>query len=186
MHAEALLAIRLRCPGVPIGVSTAIWIEPDPDERLAQVQSWTTLPDFASVNFDEPGVGALGATLLARGIGVEAGLSNEADVETLIASGLAERLLRILIEPEPGEPEPAIHAAEQVIQALGAAHLTAPRLLHGAEAATWPVLRMALTHGYDTRIGFEDTLFLPSGALATSNAALVEAAVELAQSAGRW
>lgn len=185
-QAEALLAIRRRCPGVPIGVSTAIWIEPDPDVRLAQVQSWTTLPDFASVNFDEPGAGILVTALLARGIGVEAGLSNEADVEALLVSGLAERLLRILIEPEPDEPEPAVYAAEHVILALGAAHLTAPRLLHGAEAAAWPVLRLALTHGYATRIGFEDTLFLPSGALAPSNAALVEAAVELAQSAGRW
>ncbi len=185
-QAEALLAIRRRCPGVPIGVSTAIWIEPDPDARLAHVQSWTTLPDFASINFDEPGVGALGATLLTRGIGVEAGLSNETDVEALLSSGLAERLVRILIEPEPDEPEPTIHAAERVIQALDAAQVTAPRLLHGAEAATWPVLHLALTHGYDTRIGFEDTLFLPSGALAPSNAALVEAAVELAQSAGRW
>jgi uncharacterized protein (DUF849 family) len=185
-QAEALLAIRRRCPGVPIGVSTAIWIEPDPDRRLAQAQSWTTPPDFASINFDEPGVGALAAALLARGVGVEAGLANEADVEALLASGLAGRLLRILIEPESDEPEPAMRAAEQVIAALDAAHVTAPRLLHGAEAATWPVLRLALTHGYDTRIGLEDTLVLPSGALAPSNAALVEAAVALAQSAGRW
>jgi uncharacterized protein (DUF849 family) len=185
-QAEALQAIRRRCPGVPVGVSTAIWIEPDPDVRLAQAQSWTTLPDFASINFDEPGAGALGATLLTRGIGVEAGLSNETDVEALLVSGLAERLLRILIEPDSDEAEPAIQAAERVIHALDAACVTAPRLLHGAEATTWPVLRLALTHGYDIRIGSEDTLLLPSGALTPSNAALVAAAVELARSAGRW
>lgn len=184
-QADALLAIRRRCPGVPVGVSTAIWIESDPERRLALVQMWTVPPDFASINFDEPGVDALASTLLARGIGIEAGISTEEDVETLLASGLAERLVRVLIEPEPEEPEPALRAAERVIQALDAAQITAPRLLHGAEAATWPVLRRALALGYDTRIGLEDTLFLPSGAPGPSNATLVAAAVELARDAGR-
>ena len=53
--AAALIAIRELCPGVPLGVSTALWIEPDVQRRLQQIQAWTVQPDFASVNFSEPG-----------------------------------------------------------------------------------------------------------------------------------
>jgi uncharacterized protein (DUF849 family) len=38
------------------------------------------------------------------------------------------------------------------------------------------MVAVAATRGYDTRTGFEDTLTLPDGARAESNAALVTAA----------
>jgi uncharacterized protein (DUF849 family) len=85
-QAAAIAAIRTSCPGIPVGVSTAIWIEPDVALRLRKVQEWTVLPDFASVNFDEPGVVDLCNALLERGIGVEAGLSSVAEVELLLKS----------------------------------------------------------------------------------------------------
>jgi hypothetical protein len=103
----------------------------------------------------------------------------------LSASGLEGRLLRILIELDEDVPE-ATHTAEGIIRALDHAQLTAPRLLHGYNASAWPMLRLALTLGYDTRIGIEDTIQLASGAVARDNAALVAEAVALAQSAGRW
>jgi uncharacterized protein (DUF849 family) len=34
---QAIAAIRLACPGLPVGLSTAAWIEPDPDRRLSRV-----------------------------------------------------------------------------------------------------------------------------------------------------
>lgn len=182
---NALLAMRARCPGILIGVSTAIWIEPNPARRISHVQSWTKLPDFASVNFDEPGADELAWALLARGIGVEAGISTEEDVATLSASGLDGKLLRILIELDEDVPE-ATRTAEGIIRALDHARLMAPRLLHGYNASAWPMLRLALTLGYDTRIGLEDTLSMPNGVFAPDNAALVAEAVALAQSAGRW
>ena len=46
--------------------------------------------------------------------------------------------------------------------------------------ATWPVLRQAVSLGRDIRIGLEDSLLLPDGSQAPSNAALVTAAVRLA------
>lgn len=176
----AIQAIRRRCPGAAIGVSSAMWIEANPVNRLAHVHSWTALPDFASVNFDEPDAVTVSEALLARGIGVETGLSTATDVAVLAASGLAARLLRVLIEPGEEDAEQASRAAEDVIHALDAAKITAPRLLHGTRAAAWPIIHMALALGYDTRIGFEDTLYLPTGAVAASNAELVEAAVALA------
>jgi hypothetical protein len=79
--AAALTAVRAACPGIPIEVSTAAWIEGDVARRLARVRSWTELPDSAGVNFGEPGAAELATTLLARGIGVEAGLFSAADAQ---------------------------------------------------------------------------------------------------------
>jgi uncharacterized protein (DUF849 family) len=172
-QAAALLAIRERCPGLPIGVSTALWIEPDPEVRLRRVQEWTVLPDFASVNFDEPGTVDLCQALLARGIGVEGGLSQAAQVELLRQGDLAERCLRILIEPTEEEETEALNTSTAIVQALDAARITLPRLLHGAKATTWPLLDTAPGWGYQTRIGLEDSLRRPDGSQAKGNAELV-------------
>lgn len=172
-QAAALSAIRQRCPGLPVGVSTAIWIEPDVALRLRRVQEWTVLPDFASVNFDEPGVAELCHALLARGIGVEAGLSHATQVPLLRQFKLAKHCLRILIEPAEEENEAALATARAIIQALDAEYITLPRLLHGGEATTWPLLETALHLGYQTRIGLEDTLKRPDGSQAQGNAELV-------------
>jgi uncharacterized protein (DUF849 family) len=51
--------------------------------------------------------------------------------------------------------------------------------------ATWQVIRAALRHGRDIRIGLEDTTVLPDGSTAAGNASLVAAAVRLATDAGR-
>lgn len=180
-QARALAAIRARLPHAPVGVSTAAWIEPNQARRLALVRGWVVRPDFASVNLAEPGALDLCAALLERGVGVEAGLASEADARLLLASGLAPRCLRILIEPGGATPEESLATAERIIAALDSVPSPdqPPRLLHGADAGAWPVLRAALARGYDTRIGFEDTLTLPDGAQARSNAELVTAAHRL-------
>jgi uncharacterized protein (DUF849 family) len=49
--AAALAAVRAACPGIPIEVSTAAWIEGDVARRLARVCSWAELHDSAGVNF---------------------------------------------------------------------------------------------------------------------------------------
>lgn len=179
-QAAAISAIRTRCPGIPVGVSTAIWIEPDVALRLRSVQEWTVLPDFASVNFEEPGIVELCNALLERGIGVEVGLSSAAEVELLHKSGLAERCLRVLIEPVEEETSAALISITAIIHALDEAHIRLPRLLHGFEATVWPLLDAALHHGYDTRIGLEDTLTQADGSPASGNEELVAFAVSRA------
>jgi uncharacterized protein (DUF849 family) len=181
-QAAAIAAIRARCPGIPVGVSTAIWIEPDVALRLRKVQEWTVLPDFASVNFDEPGVDDLCNALLESGIGVEAGISSVAEVELLLKSGLSERCLRVLIEPGEEEAAAALATTAAIIHALDQASIRLPRLLHGFGDAAWPVLDAALRYGYDTRIGLEDTLTLPDGSQASGNVELVAVAVSRAMS----
>jgi uncharacterized protein (DUF849 family) len=56
---------------------------------------------------------------------------------------------------------------------------TCPRLTHGMNDWTWPLVRDAFRRGHDTRVGFEDSLLLPDGSTAASNADLVRAAVAL-------
>jgi uncharacterized protein (DUF849 family) len=72
--AAALRAVRAACPGVPISLSTSAAIEPDPGRRRALVAAWTMLPELATANQGEEGIVDLCLLLIARGIGIEAGL----------------------------------------------------------------------------------------------------------------
>jgi uncharacterized protein (DUF849 family) len=63
---------------------------------------------------------------------------------------------------------------------LDRAGVKIPRLLHGLNGTAWDLIDAAVKRGYDTRIGFEDTLLLPNGAQAASNVALVTEAVKRA------
>ncbi|GAB3799525.1 3-keto-5-aminohexanoate cleavage protein [Micromonospora zhanjiangensis] len=75
--AAAVAAVRAGCPGLPVGVSTRQEIVPDLPDRLRLLARWSGPPigpDFASVNWHEPGATEVAALLAERGIGVEAGL----------------------------------------------------------------------------------------------------------------
>lgn len=170
--APTLEAIRARVT-VPVGVTTGAWAEPDPAARLARVRTWTVLPDFASVNWHEPGAEAVAAQLLALGVGVEAGIwSGTGGAARFAASALGPRVLRVLAEVTDPDPATAEASARSLLADLGGA-FARPILLHGEEGGTWPVLRLAGRLGLATRIGLEDTLFLPDGERAADNARLV-------------
>lgn len=175
--AAALTALRSACPGIPIEVSTAAWIEGDVARRLAFVQQWYDLPDSAGVNFGELGAVELAQTLLAKGIGVEAGLFTADDARRLIAAGLAQYCAHVQIEPILDLSVTAALATAQAIeQVLDQAGVITPRLLHGKDLTAWPLLAYAVAQGYATRIGLEDTLLLPNGEMAPDNATLVRTA----------
>lgn len=168
--AATLDAIRARVP-VPVGVTTGAWADPDPEDRLARIRSWTVLPDHASVNWHEPGAESLAAALIDLGVGVEAGIwSGTNGVARFAVSALAPKVLRVLAEVT--DTEAAEASARALLTELGPAH-GRPVLLHGEDAGAWPVLRLAGRLGLATRIGLEDTLFLPDGRRAVSNAQLV-------------
>jgi uncharacterized protein (DUF849 family) len=171
--AATLEAIRARV-AVPVGVTTGAWAEPELIARVERVRSWTVLPDHASVNWHEPGAEELAAALLDRGIGVEAGIWSGTDgAARFAASPLGPRVLRVLAEVTDASPKTAERSARSLLADLGTAH-GRPVLLHGEEGGTWPVLRLAGRLGLATRIGLEDTLVLPDGQRAMSNARLVE------------
>jgi uncharacterized protein (DUF849 family) len=181
----ALMAIRRACPGVPVGLSTAAWIEPDPDRRLSLIGSWTERPDFVSVNFSEPGAVEICEHLPRLGIGIEAGTWTVADAEALAASGLARHVVRVLVEPPDPEPVSARAAAVAIGAALDRDDIEAPRVYHGLGMATWPVIELGLEDGWDVRVGLEDTLHLQDGSPAPGNAELVAAVVAMARRRGR-
>jgi len=158
---------------VPIGVSTGAWVVPDPGERLALVAGWPRLPDFASVNFNEPGAVALARLLLDRGVGIEAGLWHADAARVLVDSGLAGECVRTLCEPIDQDLAVAAATLDALLAVLDDHAADVPRLLHGFGATTWPMLRRAAELGYASRIGLEDTLTLPDGSPAPDNATLV-------------
>jgi uncharacterized protein (DUF849 family) len=156
-------------------VTTGAWAEPDPAARFERVRSWSLLPDFASVNWHEPGAEEVAGQLLALGVGVEAGIWSGTDAAARFASSpLGPKVLRVLAEVTDPDPATAEASARALLAELGDAH-GRPVLLHGEEGGTWPVLGLAGRLGLSTRAGLEDTLFLPDGERAVSNAQLVSA-----------
>jgi uncharacterized protein (DUF849 family) len=174
--AATLEAIRTACPGTPVGVSTGAWIVPEIDRRLALIDQWKMLPDFASVNFHEPGAEKTCRLLLEKGVQVEAGIWNHQAAYLFQQSGLSSQCLRILIEPaqEPWGAKKRLQEIESLLQ-----DVVGSRLLHGFGASTWEFVALARRGRYDTRIGLEDTLTLPDGTLAKDNGELVAAARQL-------
>jgi uncharacterized protein (DUF849 family) len=177
---EALLAIRHACPAVPVGFSTASWIEPNPARREEMIGSWTERPDFVSVNFNEPGTIDLCRLLREVGIGIEAGVWTLADAESLLDSGFARHIVRVLVEPQDLDPLAAEAAADRIGIALDRADLSS-RVYHGNGKATWRVIEYAFESGWDVRVGLEDTLTLPDGTPARDNADLVSTVMRMAR-----
>jgi uncharacterized protein (DUF849 family) len=173
----AVAAIRRACPGLPVGVSTGAWMEPDPARRVEAIAAWSPrhLPDFASVNAHEDGAARVARALSARGIGVEAGIWTPQAVDAYRAWDTPA--LRILVETMEDDPAAARATADAIIRLLGKD--APPILLHAEGAAVWPILRHAIRHNRDIRVGLEDTRTLPDGAPAPDNATLVVAAVSV-------
>jgi uncharacterized protein (DUF849 family) len=174
--ARTVGALRIAVAHVPVGVSTGAWIVPNTERRHHLVECWTELPDYASVNFDEPGSELLAALLLRREVGIEAGVANTIAATRFAKSGLASQCLRILLEPMTQDLSAALAVVRDVEVVLDEARIAIPRLLHGIDRTAWPLIGEAARRGLQTRIGFEDTVTLPDGAPAPSNAALVTAA----------
>ena len=149
---------------------------PDADARLRAVDGWAVLPDFASVNWHEPGSEDLARLLLSKGLGVEVGIFHAEAAESWAASEMARHCMRVMIElPADGD----IATADDLLSQVMAAGSAAPVLLHGFDESCWPLLEHAGARGVQTRIGMEDTLRLPDGSTAPDNGALVSAAVQL-------
>jgi uncharacterized protein (DUF849 family) len=177
--ARALHAVRALCPAVPVSLSTSAGIEPDPRRRLEQVASWTVLPELVTANQGEPGIRELCDQLIARGVGIEAGLLSAADAEAFVRSGLADRCVRALIEPLDADPAQAVAHAAEMEEILVSAGISLEQVHHGDGVASWAVNKRALERGHGIRTGLEDTTVLPDGRPAADNATLVRAAAAM-------
>lgn len=174
--AAAVTAVRHAVPGLPLGVTTGFWALPDARRRRQAVEEWAVLPDFASVNWHEPGSAELAEVLLGKGLGVEVGIFDAEAAASWAASDIAQHCMRVMVEL-PADADTAL--ADELLDQVLAVGSPAPVLLHGLDESCWPLLEHAGVRGVQTRIGLEDTLLLPDGTVAPDNAALVSAAVEL-------
>ncbi|WP_318207369.1 3-keto-5-aminohexanoate cleavage protein [Streptomyces sp. SJL17-1] len=164
--------------GREVRVTTVAAAEPDMGRRVERVRSWAVLPDLVSVDWHEPGAEEVAGALLGRGIGVEAGLWAGTDgAERFARSPLAPLVRRVLVKvPFPAAGGEAEGAARAFLSALELP-VGVSVLMHGEDGCAWPVLRLARRLGLAARIGMEDTLLLPDGTRARSNAELVAAAL---------
>jgi uncharacterized protein (DUF849 family) len=167
----AVAAIRAATPGLPVGLSTSVAIDPDPFARAAAIRGWRQHPDFVAVSVSELGWAGIARAALHAGIAVEASLAAPADAEELRRSPFAHQVLRALIEVEGGADD-ARAIAELVPDGV-------PQLWHGSGDRAWEVISAAAEAGVDVRVGLEDVLVLPDGRPAADNAELVAAAVAL-------
>ena len=169
--------VRAGC-GAEISVSTGAWIEPDLSRRLELIRDWRE-PDCATVNVSDDGSFAVMDALFGAGVAVEAGVWSVDDATRLAESGLAERVLRVLVEPVDLRESDALSVVADIHRALDDLGVGASRLQHGDGEATWVLIRDAVARGLDTRVGLEDTFFDPDGRRAAGNAALIAAARKL-------
>jgi uncharacterized protein (DUF849 family) len=175
----AVAAVRAAVPGIQVGVTTGLWAAPGRSERERLVREWSGLaarPDVASVNWNEDGSPRLAELLLDGGIGVEAGIWTVDAARSFAGWPRRDQVTRVLVEATAAEPSLAVREAREIAAVLVGG---APLLVHGQDAAAWPVLGWAVTAGHAIRIGLEDALALPDGSPAPDNAALVAAAAEI-------
>jgi uncharacterized protein (DUF849 family) len=176
---RVLRGLRARLPGTFIGISTGAWIEGDDPRRLGFIDAWSELPDYASVNLAEEDAPAVYEHLAVRGIGVEAGLAAIADVERLLALGLAELSLRVLVEISETDSAEAHATADLMLARLREAGVRKPILIHGEDDTVWSFVERAARDRLSTRVGLEDGNRLPDGRIASSNAEIVAAAIAI-------
>ena len=177
--AAALRAVRAACPGVPVSLSTSADIEPDPRRRLELVAGWTELPELVTANQGEPGIVELCEHLIARGVGIEAGLLALDDAQAFVTAGIADRCVRVLVEPLDPDPATAVAHATAMVGLLAGAGVVLEQVHHGDAVAAWHVMERAIARGYGVRAGLEDTTVLRDGRQAAGNAELVRAGAEM-------
>jgi uncharacterized protein (DUF849 family) len=177
--AKVLRAIRALCPETPISLTTSATIVEDPRERFRIVEAWEEMPDLVSANQGEPGIVELCELLLSRGVGIEAGLLSVDDARAFVASGLAGRCRRVLIEPLDADADAAVRHAAEMEEIVVSAGISLEQVHHGYGIACWAVNRRGLDRGHGIRTGLEDVTLLPDGQPARDNADLVAAAAGL-------
>ena len=175
VHDGVVAAVRAAAPGLEVSCSTQEDIDlGSAGDRVAAIRAWADPPDLVSLNLAEDGAVELGAALLDRGIGIEAGVFTLEGADALLAAPWAERVHRVLVEVIYEHDD---RAAVDLARAIDArvAPLGRPRLWHGDARASWAVVDAGLAAGVDVRVGLEDTLYARDGGPAPSNPGQVAA-----------
>jgi uncharacterized protein (DUF849 family) len=124
--ATALTAIRNAVPGMAVGIGTGAWIAPGGRARHSDMQAWSVLPDYCSVNLNEEDAVEVIDLLHSRGIGIEAGLWNLPDAQRFVREVPFDRCLRVLIEMTSDDEVDALTEAVQLLDLLAHADCNFP------------------------------------------------------------
>jgi uncharacterized protein (DUF849 family) len=176
---ELVTTVKKISSKIQIGISTGDWIEPDLKERIKQIENWTVIPDFVSVNMIEDNVHEITKTLIKKGVLIEAGLNEKKAAEIFVRSNLDNFCKRILIEPEEEKLENALQTVSEIEKILQKNRTKLPILLHGFNSASWGLIKEAKMRGYDGRMGLEDTVFFDDGTKANNNLDLLNSAAKI-------
>lgn len=184
-HDAVVAAIRDAAGELEISCSTHEDIDlGGASDRIAAVRAWVAPPDVVSLNLAEAGAIELGAALLDRGIGIEAGVFTLDGADALLAAPWAASVHRVLVETIFEHDDAAAVALAQAIDAR-VATLGHPRVWHGDGKANWAVVDAGLAAGTDVRVGLEDTIVGRDGGRAAGNAAQVASLRDVARTDGR-
>lgn len=183
--ARAIRAVRATCPGIPISLSTSDAIEGDCQRRFDFISGWSEMPDLVTANQGQEGIIELCELLVARGIGIEAGLLSAQDARLFVASGLSTKCKRVMVEPLDAKPDDAVRHAEMIESIVTDAGITLEQVHHGYGIACWDVNRRAVARGHGIRTGLEDVTVLPDGQHAEGNTDLVAAAALIIRQTNR-
>jgi uncharacterized protein (DUF849 family) len=171
------MAIRAKVPGIPVGISTREGIGTDARRGFDQMKAWHALPDYVSVNLNEEDAPEVVALMLAKGIGVEAGLATVADAQRFAALPMRKDCLRVLVEIDyEKDVMQAMELADDILRVLAHHRVALPLLLHGFDDSVWPLYRKSRALEIDARLGFEDGVHLPDGRVAADNREIMLAA----------
>jgi uncharacterized protein (DUF849 family) len=115
--AAVVSEIRESCPGVPLGLTTALWTAGgEAERRLRLVSAWEELPDYVSANVGEPGFAELCELVTKRGVGIEAGIWTPGEAAALARSEVD--CLRLLVEPADADIKDLVEGARLIERAL--------------------------------------------------------------------
>jgi uncharacterized protein (DUF849 family) len=170
------------CPGVPVSLTSK-----RTPRLLENVAAWAPLPAVCAVNYGssvDPWRELL-EILERQEVLIEAGAADEAMIDAVCAAARPAAHVVLLVEAQ--DPSRASAADRYLALRMHArrAGFEAPIIAHGRGDATWGVVGAALATGDHVRVGFEDSLTLPDGRPAGSNAHLVASAVRIAEALGR-
>ena len=126
---RTVTAVRDAC-GVPVGVSTGAWIEPDLERRIELIRAWTA-PDYASVNLSEEGARDVARALVDARVGIEAAVWTVGEARQLAEWDTHAGITRVLVEPVDLKAAEAVAFVDAIHDVLDRAGVGAPRLQHG-------------------------------------------------------
>lgn len=177
---DMVLAIKNADSNIVVGTTTGLWTCDGHKDRMKKVRSWRNglKPDFASVAYCEENPDEVAELILEMGMDLESAVWSYDDVPILLSSPFLKENVRILIEPETNDIDEAIRMCLDIAGQFREV-TDIPILLHGFEETFWPIVELSIKQGFQTRIGFEDTMHTRDNVAARSNDDLFKSYNEL-------